>query len=114
MKKEAKAKKREAKARQKKAKDAKKKEAKAEEKRSKKESTSDEVLVLGDFWDGVNASRLDLADLEGAVDTDGGSGSFSHCDPQFYKDFAKGTAEDIVNGSDYIMNKMDTDDIKAG
>ena len=34
-------------------------------------------------------------------------------DPQFYKDFAKGSAEDIVKGSDYIVNKMDADDIKS-
>ena len=34
-------------------------------------------------------------------------------DPQFYKDFAKGSAEDIVDASDYIVNKMDADDIKS-
>lgn len=119
VKKEAKAKKREAKARQKKAKDAKKKEAKAEEKRSKKESTSDEQKgsFWGDFWDGVKKDITglgnDLADLaQGAVDTVEEAARLA-TDPQFYKDFAKGSAEDIVNGSDYIMNKMDTDDIKA-
>ena len=119
VKKEAKAKKREAKARQKKAKDAKKKEAKAEEKRSKKDSTSDEQKgsFWGDFWDGVKKDITglgdDLADLaQGAVDTVEEAARLA-TDPQFYKDFAKGSAEDIVNGSDYIMNKMDTDDIKA-
>ena len=119
VKKEAKAKKREAKARRKKAKDAKKKEAKAEEKRSKKESTPDkqEASFWGDFWDGVKKDITglgnDLADLaQGAVDTVEEAARLA-TDPQFYKDFAKGSAEDIVNGSDYIMNKMDTDDIKA-
>jgi len=116
---EAKAKKKEAKNRQKKAKSIEKKEANAEEKRSKKESTSDkqEGSFWGDFWDGVKKDITglgdDLANLaQGAVDTVEEAARLA-TDPQFYKDFAKGSAEDIVNGSDYIMNKMDTDDIKA-
>ena len=116
---EAKVKKKDAKDRQKKAKDIEKKEANAVEKRSKEESTSDkqEGSFWGDFWDGVKKDITglgnDLADLaQGAVDTVEEAARLAS-DPQFYKDFAKGSAEDIVNGSDYIMNKMDADDVKA-
>ena len=70
-----------------------------------------------DFIDGV---KKDIKGLEKDVINSAKSavdmveeGARLASDPQFYKDFAKGSAEDIVKGSDYIVNKMDADDIKS-